>query len=140
MSGIRGVGTDLCEIARIEQAWRRHGQRFVARILGPAEAEVFAQRSPARAAQYLATRFAAKEAFAKAIGLGVRPPMQWADCEILNDAAGCPHVHLHGELARWCAERGLRFHVSLSDERGHALAFVVAEAGAPDAASSREQP
>lgn len=126
MTRIHGIGTDLCDIARVEAVWRRHGARFVERILGPEEIETFAGRGT-RAAQYLATRFAAKEAFAKAIGLGVRPPMQWADCQVVNDPNGRPELRLRGELASWCEARGLRFHVSLSDERGHALAFVVAE-------------
>ena len=125
-----GIGTDLCEVERVAQAWQRHGQRFAERILGPAELEVFAQRmarSTARGHLYLATRFAAKEACAKALGLGLRTPMTLHHCEIVNAASGRPGVLLHAALADWCAQRSLRLHVSLSDESRHALAFAIAE-------------
>ena len=131
-----GVGTDLCDIARVAQAWQRHGMRFARRILGPGEQAVFAQRlarSTARGHQYLATRFAAKEACAKALGLGLRMPMTWRSCEILNAPDGRPRPLLHAALATWCEARGLQLHVSLSDERGHALAFAVAERVGPAA-------
>ncbi len=135
-----GVGTDLCEVARVVQAWQRHGRRFAERILGPAECAVFEQRlarSTARGHLYLATRFAAKEACAKALGLGLRMPMTWRSCEIVNAADGRPVPRLHAALADWCIERGLRLHVSLSDERGHALAFAVAEVVGEGACSTR---
>ena len=125
-----GIGTDLCEVERVVQAWQRHGQRFAERILGPTEREVFAQRlarSSARGHLYLATRFAAKEACAKALGLGLRVPMTLQHCEIINAPGGRPSVRLHAALAEWCSERSLRLHVSLSDESRHALAFAVAE-------------
>ncbi|NNM63299.1 MAG: holo-ACP synthase [Burkholderiales bacterium] len=130
MNSIYGIGTDICEIGRIRSAWQRHGQRFAERILGQQELEVFRQRharAPARGERYLATRFAAKEAFSKAIGLGIHMPMTWRACEILNAAGGRPNIVLHGELAAWCAARQLRFHVSVSDEVLTAMAFVVAE-------------
>ncbi|OIQ84812.1 holo-[acyl-carrier-protein] synthase [mine drainage metagenome] len=125
-----GIGTDLCEVERVAQAWQRHGQRFAERILGPIELDVFAQRiarSTTRGHLYLATRFAAKEACAKALGLGLRTPMTLHHCEIVNAAGGRPDVLLHAALADWCAQRSLRLHVSLSDESRHALAFAVAE-------------
>ena len=131
-----GIGTDLCEVERVVQAWQRHGERFAERILGSTEREVFAQRlarSSARGHLYLATRFAAKEACAKALGLGLRVPMTWRHCEIVNAAGGRPEVRLHAALAEWCAERSLRLHVSLSDERRHALAFAIAEIVTPGA-------
>jgi holo-[acyl-carrier protein] synthase len=135
MTSIYGVGTDICDIGRIRSAWKRHGQRFAERILGAQELEVFTQRqarTPARGERYLATRFAAKEAFSKAIGLGIHLPMTWRACEILNAPGGGPIVVLHGSLAVWCAARRLRFHVSVSDEVLTALAFVVAEIAAPN--------
>ncbi len=127
---IYGIGTDICDLRRIEQVLGRRGERFVQRVLGPQEQRVFEARH-ARAARrgvsFLATRFSAKEAFAKAIGLGMRMPMTWRDCEILNAASGKPEVRLHGELATWFATRGLRAHVSVSDENEYAAAFVVVE-------------
>jgi holo-[acyl-carrier protein] synthase len=127
---IYGVGTDICDIRRIESALGRRGDRFAHRVLGPGEIDVFdARRARAarRGVSFLATRFSAKEAFSKAIGLGMRMPMTWRDCEILNAASGKPEVRLHGPLAEWFRLRGLRAHVSLTDESDYATAFVVVE-------------
>jgi holo-[acyl-carrier protein] synthase len=131
---IVGIGTDLCDVRRIDAALKRHGDRFAAKLLGEAELTEFHARQAAsdtRATCYLATRFAAKEAFAKAIGLGVRDPMRWRDCQILLDDLGKPSVHLSGPLAQWFAQRPWQAHVSLSDEGDHALAFVVIDHTAP---------
>ena len=90
---IAGIGTDLCDVRRIEAAVSRLGDRFAHRILGETEQQVYAERRQAhaqRASRYLASRFAAKEAFAKAIGLGVRHPMNWHDCQVINDERGNP--------------------------------------------------
>ena len=85
------------------------------------------ERVAARGLRYLATRFSAKEAFSKAIGLGIRMPMTWRSCEILNAASGKPEIVLNGELAAWFDERGLRAHVTVTDESDYAAAFVVVE-------------
>lgn len=125
---IAGIGTDLCDVRRIEAAEARLGERFARRILGHTEQQVYAERRQAhaqRASRYLASRFAAKEAFAKAIGLGVRHPMNWHDCQVVSDDRGRPHFQLSGELAHWFASRSWCAHLSLSDEGDHALAFVV---------------
>jgi holo-[acyl-carrier protein] synthase len=131
---IAGIGTDVCDIKRIAAALSRHGDRFAQRVLGPDELRVFEARR-ARAARrglsYLATRFAAKEAFSKAIGLGVRMPMTWRACEVINAPGGRPEFRLHGELARWFNERQLRAFVSVSDETDIATAFVVVEKAEP---------
>ena len=81
----------------------------------------------ARGISYLATRFSAKEAFSKAIGLGMRMPMTWRDCEIVKAASGKPEIRLHGALAAWFDARQLRAHVSVTDETDHAASFVVVE-------------
>ncbi len=129
-AALHGIGTDVCDLRRIEEVWGRHGARFVARVLGTRERAVFEARH-ARCARrgmaYLGSRFAAKEAISKALGLGLRMPMTWQACEVLNAADGRPQVHLHGELAQWCAQRGLLLHISLSDELHTAVAFAVAE-------------
>ena len=99
-------------------------------MLGPHEIEVFRTRSaavPVRGVRYLATRFSAKEAFSKAIGLGMRMPMTWRDCEIVKARSGKPEIALRGALAEWFAQRGLRAHVSVTDESEYAAAFVVVE-------------
>ncbi len=128
---VYGIGTDVCDLRRLAAALSRRGERFAERLLGPAEISVFRARRQAHEARgvaYLGSRFSAKEAFAKAIGLGLRPPMRWQDCEVLNNATtGQPAIHLHGELAAWFAVRCLRAHVSLSDETDCAVSFVVVE-------------
>ncbi len=125
---IAGVGVDLCDVRRISTALQRHGQRFAAKVLGEQEMAQFLERQAAsalRAQRYMASRFAAKEAFAKAIGLGVREPMRWHDCQILNNALGQPVLQLSGPLAAWFDARQWCAHVSLSDEGDNAIAFVV---------------
>jgi holo-[acyl-carrier protein] synthase len=127
---IYGIGTDICDLARIEAALARHGDRFAQRVLGPHEIEVFRERRgrvPARGVAYLGTRFAAKEAFSKAIGLGMRMPMTWRACEVVKAASGKPELRLHGALHEWFTAHGLTAHVSVSDESRYACAFVVVE-------------
>jgi holo-[acyl-carrier protein] synthase len=127
---IYGIGTDLCDIRRIADTLARRGERFAEKILGPHELAVFhARRSriESRGVAYLATRFAAKEAFSKAIGLGMRMPMTWRACEVINAPSGAPALQLHGELAEWFAARRLRAQVSVSDETTMASAFVIVE-------------
>lgn len=127
---IYGIGTDVCDIDRIAAALARRGDRFAEKVLGPHEIEVFRARRAkvqARGIAYLATRFSAKEAFSKAIGLGLRLPMTWRDCEVVKAASGKPQIRLHGALAEWFAQRRLAAHVSVSDESQYACAFVVVE-------------
>ena len=127
---IYGIGTDLCDVRRIEHTLQRRGERFALKVLGPQEWAVFTERGRrvrARGVRYLASRFAAKEAFSKAIGLGMRMPMTWRACEVVKAPSGQPRIALHGALAQWFAESGLRAHVSLTDESDYAAAFVVVE-------------
>ncbi|MBA4218406.1 MAG: holo-ACP synthase [Proteobacteria bacterium] len=130
---IYGIGTDICDIRRIEATLARRGERFAEKVLGPDELQVFRARrlrSETRGVRYLATRFSAKEAFSKAIGLGLHLPMRLPDCQILNQASGQPMLKLSGALAGWFAERGLRGQVTLSDESDYAVSFVVVEKAA----------
>ncbi|MDP1690445.1 MAG: holo-ACP synthase [Burkholderiaceae bacterium] len=127
---IFGIGTDICDIRRMAATLERRGERFAEKVLGVHELGVFRERAArhkARGAAYLATRFAAKEAFSKAIGMGMRMPMTWRDCEIVKAASGQPQIQLHGALAEWFAQRGLSAHVSVSDEADVASAFVIVE-------------
>ncbi|MBK9135531.1 MAG: holo-ACP synthase [Betaproteobacteria bacterium] len=127
---IYGIGTDICDLRRMAQTLERRGDRFAERVLGDAELQVFHARSarhPARGLRFLATRFSAKEAFSKAIGLGIRMPMTWRTCEILNEPSGKPVIHLSGALAEWFAARSLVAHVSVTDESDYVAAFVVVE-------------
>lgn len=127
---IAGIGSDIVEIARIAAAYARQGDRFAARVLGDEELAEFHRRrarSAARGDAFLATRFAAKEAYAKAIGLGMRPPMAWRAVQILNDPVGRPIPVPSGALAAYLTERGWQASVTLSDERLYAIAFVAIE-------------
>lgn len=127
---VHGIGTDLCDLRRLRATLARRGDRFAEKVLGPNELLVWQARRArieARGVSYLGTRFAAKEAFSKAIGLGMHMPMTWRACEVLNQASGAPVVRLHGALAEWFAARGLRAHVTVTDEQDYAAAFVVVE-------------
>ncbi len=127
---IYGVGTDICDVRRIAASLARRGDRFAERVLGPHEIEVFRARRAkveSRGISYLATRFSAKEAFSKAIGMGMRMPMTWRACEVVKAASGQPQLRLHGELAAWFAANRLRAHVSITDETDYAASFVVVE-------------
>jgi holo-[acyl-carrier protein] synthase len=127
---IVGIGTDVCDIRRITATLERRGGRFPERVLGPAEMQVFHARRArveSRGIRYLATRFSAKEAFSKAIGLGIRSPMTWRACEILNEPSGKPFLRLSGELAAWFDAQGWVGHVTLTDETDYAASFVVVE-------------
>ncbi len=127
---IYGVGTDICDVRRIATTFARRGERFAEKVLGPHEIEVFRTRLAkveARGISYLATRFSAKEAFSKAIGMGMRMPMTWRHCEIVKAASGKPEIRLHGALADWFDSRGLQAHVSVTDETDYAASFVVVE-------------
>jgi len=132
---IYGIGTDAVEVSRIEAVLARRGERFIARILGPRERIVHAARaarSPGRGVLYLATRFAAKEAIAKALGLGMRQPMDWQAAQIVNARSGRPEVLADGPLGEFLRDRGLRLHISVSDLENLAIAYAVAETTAPD--------
>ena len=129
-SAIAGIGTDLIYISRIQKAFDRHGERFLKRILGAGEREKFQRRydrDPHRGITFLATRFAAKEAFSKAIGLGMRMPMHWSAMQTLNAPSGKPMVVLSGELKTWYEARFGEAHVSLTDESDLAMALVIVE-------------
>ena len=131
---IYGIGTDICDIRRMRETFARRGERFALKVLGPHEIEVFRERLSrveSRGVSYLATRFSAKEAFSKAIGMGMRMPMTWRDCEIVKAKSGKPEIRLHGALAEWFESRGLRAHVSVSDETDFAASFVVVETKDP---------
>ncbi len=127
---IYGIGTDICDVRRIKLSMERHGERFAQRVLSEAEFATWRARSarwPERGLRYLATRFSAKEAFSKAVGLGMRMPMTWRSCEVDKLPSGQPVIVLHGELKRWFEAQGLRAHVSVTDETDYAASFVVVE-------------
>jgi len=123
---IFGVGTDVVEIGRIEAALKRHGERFARRILCPPELERFAKNR--LKANYLAKRFAAKEAFTKALGTGIKSPANWHGVWVRNLASGKPVLEFSDALGALLKKRGITSaHVSLSDEKGVAFATVILE-------------
>ncbi len=127
---IFGTGSDIIDIRRVAGVMERTRGRFVDKVLGPQEQAVYharLARSASRGLAYLATRFAAKEAFSKAIGMGMHWPMTWRAVQTLNASSGAPMVVASGELLTWVQSQGLSFHVTLSDERDYAIAYVIAE-------------
>ncbi len=127
---IYGIGTDICDVRRIRASLDKHGDRFAAKVLSDAEFKTWKARSarwPERGLRYLATRFSAKEAFSKAIGLGMRMPMTWKLCEIANERSGKPVIVLHGGLKAWCEAKGLTAHITVTDETDYAASFCVVE-------------
>lgn len=123
---IYGVGTDVVEIARIEAALERFGERFARRILCEPELRRF--RGHRQPAAYLAKRFAAKEAFTKALGTGIHAPANWHGVWVQNLPSGKPVLQFSEKLSRMLEERRiLNSHLSLTDERGVAMATVILE-------------
>jgi holo-[acyl-carrier protein] synthase len=121
---IRGLGVDIVQVERVEQAISRWGEAFVSRIFTSSENE--RARNPRVRSMRLAARFAAKEAVMKALGLGWRT-MAWREIEILNDPLGKPTVSLHGSARQAADRQGIsNVHISLSHT--HDLAFASAVA------------
>ena len=122
---IFGIGTDIVEVSRIEDSLTRFGNSFAERILNEAEWQSYMQsNTPAR---FLAKRFAAKEAFAKALGTGVRAPATLPAIAVMHDELGKPAFAYSDELAALLREKRLSAHLSISDERDYAVAFVILE-------------
>jgi holo-[acyl-carrier protein] synthase len=124
---IFGIGTDIVAVARIEAAMQRHGDAFAHKILSAQELPEFAAHT--QPARFLAKRFAAKEAFAKATGLGLRYPVTLHHISVTHDSLGKPAFQFDATLAAHLQQLGVQqHHLSLSDEREMVVAFVVLEA------------
>lgn len=127
---IIGIGTDLIEIKRIEDLLNRHKDRFMKRVFTPGE--ITTALALSQSAASFAKRFAAKEAFVKALGTGFSQGILLTDIEVYNQATGQPHLRLYGAAQRILRQRFQGYqketlHLSLSDTQTHALAFVVIE-------------
>lgn len=123
---IAGIGTDIVSIPRIRGALLRHAGRFARKVLADAEWTVYTDLSDG--APYLAKRFAAKEAFFKALGEPPSAANTWHQLTIGNEPCGRPRLEFGPELAALLHRRGIdRWHVSLSDEREYALASIILE-------------
>lgn len=132
---IIGIGTDIVLLDRIVALHERYGERLARRILGPDELVEYERRRAtgavehgvARSTRYLAKRFAAKEAFSKALGTGLRGPMTLLSLQVLNDRRGRPVAVARKALAPYLEAMDVSAHISLSDEKDSALAFVILE-------------
>ncbi len=122
---IHGVGTDIAAVARLAALYEKHGERALEKLLAPAEREAFDRASDK--GRFLAKRFAAKEAFGKALGIGVAAPATLPNVAVEHDALGKPFFDYAPELAALMRERGFVAHLSISDEKDYATAFVVVE-------------
>jgi holo-[acyl-carrier protein] synthase len=123
---IYGIGVDLVEVARIEDSFQKFPERFEGKMFTQVERE-YCRRMPVPA-MHFAARFAAKEAFLKALGTGKSHGIGWREVGIENIASGQPKLVIIGKAAELVRERGIgQMHVSLSHSRGHAMAVVVLE-------------
>ena len=122
---IHGIGTDIVAVARLKGMWQRHGERIADKFLAPCEREEFA-RAPDKG-RFLAKRFAAKEAFAKALGTGVRAPATLTAIGVTHDDLGKPLFAPGEALAALLADKGLVAHLSISDEADYAVVYVILE-------------
>jgi len=122
---IYGIGTDIVAVKRLQGMWERHGDKALGKLLAPQELREFARA--ADKGRFLAKRFAAKEAFSKALGTGVRPPAVLPSIAIGHDELGKPVLAFCGQLAEMIENQGLTAHLSLSDEAEYAIAYVILE-------------
>lgn len=122
---IYGIGTDIVSVARIREGLTRHGERYTEMLLAEAEREECA-RAP-DAARFIAKRFAAKEAFSKAFGTGLRSPVTLHAVAVVHDELGKPAYAFDEKLGALMQERGLRAQLSISDEKEYVVAFAIIE-------------
>ncbi len=122
---IYGIGTDIVAVARMRSLWERHGERALERLLAPDERAEFEQATDK--GRFLAKRFAAKEAFGKALGTGIRPPAVLSAIAVTHDALGKPQLACCGQLLKMLENQGLVAHLSISDEADYAIAYVILE-------------
>ena len=123
---IFGIGTDIVEVARIEASIAQFGDDFAKRIL--AESEYTSYQESHIKPRFLAKRFAAKEAFSKALGTGLRAPATFQNIAVSHDDLGKPILLLNPELQRFLNSKNItKTHISISDEKNLAVAFVVLE-------------
>jgi holo-[acyl-carrier protein] synthase len=122
---IYGIGTDIAAVARLRGMWERHGEKALEKLLAPEEFADFARANDK--GRFLAKRFAAKEAFGKALGTGISPPAVLSAIAVGHDELGKPRLLFSGPLAELIASQQLRAHLSISDEADYAIAYVILE-------------
>ncbi len=125
---IYGIGVDIVNIGRMERVIEKWGDRFIRRVFTPAEMDLCLNRpSPVPA---FSMRFAAKEAFSKAMGTGMKKGVRWRDIEVFHYPGGRPGLRLHGRSSERCREENITgFHLSMSDDGGYGVAMVILEKG-----------
>lgn len=129
---IYGIGTDIVRVARLQAMWEKHGTAALRKLLAPSEIADFtalglSKPGNAQAGRFLAKRFAAKEALAKALGTGVRPPVLLPNIAICHNELGKPSFAFCAELAPYMQQLGGIAHLSISDEAEFAIAYVILE-------------
>ncbi|MBP5788737.1 MAG: holo-ACP synthase [Neisseriaceae bacterium] len=125
---IYGIGTDIVQISRMAKKWQRSGDDFARAILSPQEWDDYSKCKDTQKAAFLSKRFAAKEAFAKALRTGFRQPIFLNNISILHNEHNAPYFALTDELQQWLNDKNIKnLHLSISDEKDYAMAFVVAE-------------
>ena len=123
---IYGVGTDLVDIERVKKILSKNRDGFIKRVLSEHEQALFANKTDSAA--YCAKRFAAKEAFAKALGTGIGQVVSFQDLTVRNNENGKPHFNPSEKLRQYLVEKNIKqAHLSMSDESQNAIAFVVLE-------------
>ena len=122
---IYGIGTDIAAVDRLRGMWERHGERALEKLLAPEEFADFAKAGDK--GRFLAKRFAAKEAFGKALGTGISPPAVLPAIGVGHDELGKPLLLFSGALAEMIAAKNLKAHLSISDEAEYAVAYVILE-------------
>ena len=121
-----GIGTDIVKVARIDKSLQKYGDNFASRILHENELQIFKQRKTSK--YYLAKRFAAKEALAKALGTGIAKGISFEEIEVINNEYGKPELILHGTALKIAKKLGVEnMFISLSDEKKYAIAYVILE-------------
>jgi holo-[acyl-carrier protein] synthase len=123
---IYGTGVDIVSVKRMQKVIERWGDRFIERVFTPGEIRICSSRAFPPSAYSM--RFAAKEAFSKAIGHGMRNGIRWRDIEVFHYPGGRPGLRLHGRSEELCAKENLNgYHVSMSDDGEYGVAMVVLE-------------
>jgi holo-[acyl-carrier protein] synthase len=123
---VYGVGIDLVRMERLRKSFERWGERFTRRLFTSAELVACAERK--KQVDWLATRFAAKEAFVKALGRGMRSPVLWTDIQVQNNDLGKPEICLSSRALKFCRDLGIRsWHLSLTDDGEYGAAVVILE-------------
>ncbi len=128
---IAGIGVDLLSIERVEKLLKKNGSRFAAKILGGEELQLFyirKSRNLKNAVNFLSSRFAMKEAFSKALGIGMTKPMAWREIQVFNSKNGKPEIVLSSDLSNWYEKKNYgTAHISASHDKGIVTAYVVIE-------------